>query len=365
MLAGPPLPERPILYHAQERSDWGVTVQTGGVNPDGTGIRTIVPALGARWSPDGSRFAYLTPGGASLNIATLDGEERTIFNSSYEFRPIYAWPEWSPDGSRVAVIEVQWCGQGSRISYVTVLDAETGKVVYRDGPFDFWDAEADPEYGPANFSLPEALRWSPDGSRFLVSWDTAGVVDTVAGTMDSVSASRVIVAWAPSGDAVYYFSTSRPDLERRRTLTGFFLKELGADPVQLFDSQALAEIGLVGEPSKVPALMALSPKASKLAVATKPAGPAGSVLRVYGPTREGRIELDRPFLTVPSSGEILAMEWGPNDGRIAAIVQHESGGATLEVLDLASGTWDVLPVTDINPGSLDKIDLTQKVLGWH
>ena len=164
------------------------------MDADDASLGTVVPALGARWAPDGSKFAYLTPGGSSLNVATLEGEERTVFNSTYEFRPIYAWPEWSPDGSRIALIEVQWCGHGSRISYVVVVDAETDKVLSRHGPFDFWDAEADPEYGPGNFSLPEALRWSPGGSKFLVSWDTAGVVDLATGVEDVVSKSRVVAA---------------------------------------------------------------------------------------------------------------------------------------------------------------------------
>ena len=362
---GPALPERPILYHGLVRTDWGQIVATRGVDADGASLGTVVPALGARWSPDGSKFAYLTPGGSSLNVATLEGEERTVFNSTYEFRPIYAWPEWSPDGSRIALIEVQWCGHGSRISYVVVVDAESDKVLSRHGPFDFWDAEADPEYGPGNFSLPEALRWSPDGSKFLVSWDTAGVVDLATGVEDVVSKSRVVAAWTASGDAVYYFSTTQPDQAGNRAVTGFFLKELGADPVQLFDAQALSEIGLLGTPGRVPALMSLSSRGSKLVVATEPAGQGISVLRVYGLTEEGRIALDRPFQTVPSNGEILAMEWGPNDARIAAIARHESGDATLEVLDLATETWEVLPVSDIDPGALDRIDFAEKVLSWY
>ena len=111
--------------------------------------------------------------------------------------------------------------------------------------------------------------------------------------------------------------------------------------------------------------MSLSPRGSKLVAATEPAGQGISVLRVCGLTEEGRIALDRPFQTVPSNGEILAMEWGPNDARIAAIARHESGDATLEVLDLATETWEVLPVSDIDPGALDRIDFAEKVLSWY
>ena len=158
---------RPVLYHGVEKTSLMNMAVTRGVYPDGRSLGTVVRALGANWSPDGTRYAYLTPGGSSLNVATLGGADRTLFNTTFQWRPIVAWPEWSPDGSRIAIIEVHWCGQGSRVSWVVVLDSESGKVLERHGVYDFWEADADPEYGPGSFSEPEAIRWSPDGSRIF------------------------------------------------------------------------------------------------------------------------------------------------------------------------------------------------------
>ena len=237
-------------------------------------------------------------------------------------------------------------------------------MLSRHGPYDFWDAQADPEYGPGRFSMPEALRWSPDGSRFLVSWDTAGVVDLATGDEDAISRAPIVADWAPSGDAVYYFSTSQPDGAGDRRVTGFHLKELGSKPTLLFDADALAKMGLVGDPRRVPAILSLSKGRTKMIAAASLSDGGVTVLRVYDPTEEGRIDLERPSQAIPANGEVVSIAWGPDDGRLAALVRHPSGDFRMEVLDLDAETWTTLPVADLDARELKAIEVVRKVLTW-
>jgi len=352
---------RPILYHGVEKSTRVNMAVTLGVYPDGRSIGTVARALGASWSPDGTRYAYLTPGGASLNVSTLDGDDRTLFNTTYQWRPIVAWPEWSPDGSRIAIIEVHWCGQGSRVSWVVVLDSESGKTLERHGVYEFWAADADPEYGPGSFSEPEAIRWSPDGTKLLVSWDSAVVIDLANGDAETISDRRVVADWAPSGDAVYYFQTDEPDDAGRRTLGGFYVKESGSEAIQLMDADGLAAIDHFGSPGPIPVMISLSPTGSMLAVTAEPPEGNISLVKVYGLASGDAVALDKPSLTVPANGRIVAIEWSPEEGRLAAVVVGGSGMVTLELLDLAMETWTTLATPVIDAG---RIDLLRKVLSW-
>ena len=352
---------RPVLYHGVEKSALMNMAVTRGVYPDGRSLGTVVRALGANWSPDGTRYAYLTPGGSSLNVATLGGAERTLFNTTSQWRPIVAWPEWSPDGSRIAIIEVHWCGQGSRVSWVVVLDSESGKVLERHGVYDFWEADADPEYGPGSFSEPETIRWSPDGSKLLVSWDSAVVIDLATGDVETISGRRVVADWAPSSDAVYYFQTDEPDDAGRRALGGFYVKEFGTEATQLMDADGLADIDHLGSPGPIPVMISLSPTGSKLAVTAEPAEGDISLVKVYRLAAEDVVALDRPSQSISANGRIVAVEWGPEEGRLTAVVVDGSGLVTLELLDLATETWTTLATPVIDAA---RIDLLRKVLSW-
>ena len=104
---------RPIMHTGVERSEGTNLVVTKGVFADGRQVGTIVRATGATWSPNGTQVAFVTPSGSSLGVANLQGEERTLIHSPGQFQPFYAWPVWSPDGRKVALVEVGWCEIGS------------------------------------------------------------------------------------------------------------------------------------------------------------------------------------------------------------------------------------------------------------
>ena len=68
-----------------------------------------------------------------------------------------------------------------------------------------------------------------------------------------------------------------------------------------------------------------------------------------------------PSRIVPADGRVVAVEWGPEEGRLAAIVVDASGLVTVELLDLATETWMTLATPAIDAG---RIDLLGKVLTW-
>jgi dipeptidyl aminopeptidase/acylaminoacyl peptidase len=83
---------------------------------DASGRRKLThgPGDGApRWSPDGTRLAFLRPGtgaGATAQVAVMpvDGGEAEIRS---ELPLGVEWLEWSPDGTRILVVGVEWGGE--------------------------------------------------------------------------------------------------------------------------------------------------------------------------------------------------------------------------------------------------------------
>ncbi len=131
------------------------------MHPDGTGVRTIFPAIGddingARWSPDGSRILFarkLADGEQRLFIAAADGSGATPVTSDPR-----AWVEtdfvWSPDGTRVAFD--RWLQDPATgkwniqpVAIVTVASHELRAV------------------GSVPVSEGSLFEWSPDGQSLL------------------------------------------------------------------------------------------------------------------------------------------------------------------------------------------------------
>ena len=193
-----------ILFTA----DWEVmgysqiyTIPIGG----GPAVRRTnepVAALNARWSPDGTRFAYIahhegtsiyyslmimeaTPGAPPIEVATFPPGSRP------------GYPSWSPDGTRLifhlsrgfpdqvfTIYTVNAAGGSTPIRFPSagvngsdpVWSPDGTKVAYQSNgpPYDIWVSPADGGEavalpgGPGRDCFPA---WSPDGERIAFSSD--------------------------------------------------------------------------------------------------------------------------------------------------------------------------------------------------
>ena len=340
---------RPILYMGAERDGVMSIVVTRAVYPDGRDLGTVVRSIGATWSPNGQQIAFVTPTGMSMNVADLQGETRTLINSPGQWRPYYAWPAWSPDGTEIALIEVGWCDDGSRISDVVVIDVAQGKSTLRFGPYDFWHAEGTQD-GPGRFSMPEALRWSPDGTKLLVSWDTVVVLDFATGRVEPISDTRAVAEWAPGSDAIYYYDVKRDPGSKGRSVSSLNIKTLGSDEATvLADGQRLEELGMIGTPGVIPGLLALSPSGSTLAATAGQSDDGTGTLRLYALADGELFAVERPAQSFQTEGRMVALDWSADGDSIAVLVVDETDSTTLQVLDLESGRWKAVgsPVVDV------------------
>ena len=366
VIAPPPLTATPIEVGGEARPILHMDVETTGIitlvvtkasHPDGREAETVIRTVGAAWSPKGTQIAFVSPSGHEMNIANLQGEQETLIHSSGQWRPFYAWPSWSPDGGKIALIEVGWCMDGHRISDVIVVDVASGKATSRYGPHDFWFADATQD-GPGVFSMPEALRWSADGSKFLISWDKAVVLDFETTKIEVVSPTRVVAEWSPDSGAVYFFDAQHRD--DGRIITSFNVKRLGAEAVTLANRQRLEELGMVGAPGLIPALVALSPSGSTMAVA---AGQSvgGTKLSVYDMVAGEYLDLAAPSQSFDAEGRVVAMDWSPDEGSIAVLAVDQADTSTLRVVDLAAGVWTTVGTPAVETSVIDDIPT---VLSW-
>lgn len=148
------------------------------IDADGKNDRRLTFASGAdfrpRWSPDGTRLAFLSDRGGRNAIYLLDprgGEARALTNEPTPIREF----EWSPDGKQIAFTRIdepsgegepRVVGQNERAMHLYVVDVETGKSrqLTNDKLSTFH------------------LSWSPDGSELAISRAAGSGLDALHAT---------------------------------------------------------------------------------------------------------------------------------------------------------------------------------------
>ena len=358
--AGPPPVPRPILSLDVASAGREEMIVTTAVYSDGRDVGEVAQAPGLVWAPDGVRFSYVAEDGKSVRVGDIEGDEKIVLQSDNEWYPMYQWPAWSPDGRRIAAINVAWCEVGMYVSSIEVIDAEIGGSVARHGPYDFWQAYGTLE-GPTRFSSPNKISWSRDGQKVLISWDKAVVIDAVTGKPEVVTSKPVLAEWAPGSDAIYYFEIKRGEVRRNLTLGAFYVKKLGADsPELLINEQRVSEMGLSNAWSPIPGALALSPSGGKIAMTGGGDSEGNSVLYVFDLTGE----LQSSFESSPESyaveGHIAALDWAPDDEGVAALVSTDAG-VSVDTLDLATGEWTTVTTSKIE---MRQIEFLGKAISW-
>lgn len=356
---------RPLLYQGLEIDDIVERVVTLGVELDGTALGTVATATGVSWAPDGARLAFVTPGGMSVNVKPFLGEETTVFTAPTKFHPNYPWTTWSPDGESVAIINMWWCGDGSRTSTLVVIDPDTGNKLQEWGPFAFWDARGT-EWGPTNFTQPRSFRWSPDGTRLLVAWDQVAIINVETGKFSLIFDGPAAAEWSPDGEGVYYLEMDGAKYSRNGAMSGLYFAPLGGDgkidgeAIKVLDFlSAESESGAGYSPTGV-TLMSLSPDGSTMAISSGSTELLRSRIRFYETRADGSITFSNPTRELSIEELVLAVEWAPDSSGVATFTMGESG-ASINVYEFAAQTWNTLATPEI---SLAQLESLPKILSW-
>ena len=353
--------DRAILALDADTKNREETLVTIGVRYDGQSLGAVAPAPGAVWSPDGSRFAYITGDGVSVKVGNLQGEEFPVLDTGTEWHPMYQWPAWSPDGSLLAAMNVAWCEVGMKVSSVEIIDALNGGSVDRHGPYDFWQADGTLQ-GPRRFSTPNNISWSRDGGKLLVSWDKAVVINIKSGKPRVISSKPVLAEWAPTSDSVYYFDIEvGEENKRNRTLGAFYVRHLESDePETLLSAEEVADMGLSSEWGPIPGVMSLSPSGSTLAVSGGDDEDGYSELHLFDIPEGSSAVSAKDGVRYPVNGRLIALDWAPDGNSIAGLIADASG-VRMDIFDIATNEWSVVAKSGIE---VNQVQFLGKVISW-
>ena len=353
--------DRPILFLDLARTNREESLGVVAVRADGQALGAVAPAPGAVWSPDGSRFAYITGDGVAVRIGGLDGEEVSVLDTGTEWHPMYQWPAWSPDGNLLAAINVAWCEVGMKVSSVEIIDALNGGSVDRHGPYDFWQADGTLQ-GPRQFSTPNNISWSRDGEKLLVSWDKAVVINIKSGKPRVISSSPVLAEWAPTSDAVYYFEVETGERKKRNlTLGALHIRHLESDePEVLLTADEVASMGLAAEWGPIPGVLSLSPSGSTLAVSGGGDEDERSELHLFRIREGSNVVSAQDSARYPVSGRLVALDWSPDGGGIAGLIADASG-VRMDIFDLAANEWRAAATPGIE---VSHVQFLGKTISW-
>lgn len=332
--------DRPILHFDVEEKDGQKRLVMAATTAEGHRVKTDT-THGAVWSPKGTWFAVFAgtdrAGGQALYQVNLKGEVDLVYDPKAEEHIIGWHPAWSPDGRKIAVLVGVLSKTGQRHLGVTVIDAVEKKVLSRhripDGTINL----------PYYMSPPNNFRWSPDGRKILISWEKAVVIDVEKMNCFFIVTDEPAVAeWAPDSESVLYFAISDRANPSKRALGGVYVKKLGdSNPVELIDRKGLVTLGLGLHPDICFALMVLSPTSSRLAIVTGTTKEKVVQLQIHH-LKAGAFDLSQPARTFQTDERITALEWSPDESRVAVVTLDKDGRAAVKVLHLETGVWSTV-----------------------
>jgi WD40 repeat protein len=345
--SGPCGGDRPIVYLG------------GAVCADGAPVGAEkTRGIGNAWSPDGATDAYVTLGGRKVVLrSAADGRERTLFAAPRKIDIVHRLA-WSPDGSRLALIlldergftglSVDGSAMGAYRPHLLVIDSTTGHPLR--------DAGLTPSVVnmPLITNPPDALAFSPDGSKVLVSWDSPAVVDVADGRVQRLWSTPAVAAWSPRGDVLFL------DVVGRRRFGALRVWSPGGGTRVLWSQTRLASLGIVAEHGIEYGQLRPSPDGTKLAVRTTDGG--GTAIAVFA--LDGS-SVGAEAGAYPLAGRIWDFDWSPDGTRIAAVVLN---GSALDVrlLDPALGSWRPIAHVPVEVPDADTLEALAPVkkLTW-
>jgi Tol biopolymer transport system component len=147
------------------------------MNVDGSSVRGLAPGWRAEWSPDGSKLALVAD---SLAVLNSDGTGMRSFGVGASF------VTWSPDGSRLAYVSTGLGGQDANDIYTIAANGAGAQRVTTDGV------------------AKNSLEWSPDGSRLLFSTAQGVYVINVDGSGLTSPCVGQDARWSPDGQRIIF-----------------------------------------------------------------------------------------------------------------------------------------------------------------
>jgi WD40 repeat protein len=333
---------------------------TAGVFPDGRQLGALMVGLGATWSPNGTAFAFFDSQ-LALKLRDLTGQETVLLRGDAN-EQLYLWhPAWSPDGKQIAVLTfVPGVTPPLKMS-IALVDVAARKIQAR------FPIPRGVTNIPSYSTPTNTLRWSPDGRKILLSWESAAVLDTRNGAFELLPGGPIVAEWAPGGDAVYYLDVIRRDQPPGVTLAGFYRTKLGSGtpPTRLMDQQQLSSLGLGVSAKVVLGVMMLSPGGTKLAIGLGSSTGGGGKLQVYGiGASPDSLALDKPLASFQTEELIAAIDWAPDETELA-VVAVAKDGVKIRAVNLGTGAWRTLATLgplDLNGREAEV--LAFKALSW-
>jgi WD40 repeat protein len=285
----------------------------------------------------------------AIVLRSADGQQSTLFVVPRKIG-IVDRLAWSPDGSRLALILLDERPVSAYQPHLLVIDATTGRPLR--------DALLTPAVVnmPYITNPPDALAFSPDGRKVLVSWDSAAVVDVAGGRVQQLWRTPVVAAWSPSGDVLFLDVVGRSQFGALRAWSP-------AGGVRVVWPHAkLASLGIAAEHGIEYGQMSSSPDGAKLAIRTTDGDRTAVVVFALDGSAVGA-----KAGTYPVKGRIWDFDWSPDGARIAAVIL-KGAGLTVQVLDIPAGAWKpaaTIPITVADSDTIDALGPVRKLTWSH